>query len=90
MLVNLLSPPTYKGPLIPAPPLTTNAPVVVELAAFVFVNVTGLFAVNDVNAAVPLVVVPMLKLLIDPTDPDVNVAVAVPEREILKLSVAEE
>jgi hypothetical protein len=44
----LTLPPTYKLPPIPAPPLTTKAPVVVEVAAVAAVIVAAVFVVNEV------------------------------------------
>jgi hypothetical protein len=53
-------------PVAPIPPVTTSVPVVVLELAVLAVSVTAALADKLVNAAVPLVLAPILVLLIDP------------------------
>ena len=57
--VLLILPPTYKLPEIPAPPLTTNAPVVIPLDSVVDAATIFPVAVNVVNAPVDADVEPI-------------------------------
>ena len=81
-------PPTFKSPPIPAPPVTTNAPVVVFVLAVVaaattlLLRIVVLDAVNVVNAPVLAVEAPIGVLFTLPP-----VITALPEAKFVAVSV---
>jgi hypothetical protein len=79
VLKNLLSLPTFTAPLIPTPPATIIVPVVVLVLAAFLVNVAVSFDAIVVNAPVPLVTLPTLKLFKSPVCPDAKLILPPPE-----------